>query len=189
MRATVTFKIPIRLNDAPDGKRRWLDADGRPTLDEALAASFTFYRSPNMRERSDIEKLTHELAGGLRAWVQRMRACDGARDQVLARLTRQLWPTGRPEAEGEARAAQERMLDIAWNADDSDEKGAWATLSSTIARLEWAAKWQVLAVDVPTGWREIGDRDMDDGELTTVWNAWTMAHLEHDQGKRTPSGD
>jgi len=186
---SVTLCIVTPDKEAADGKkRRWLDSSGEfgaTTLDEA--AVLVFQRSPMPAETFRITALCHDLAGGLPMWVELERAADSARKQARKELEAQVWPEGRPEAEGVALLKQETALSAAWRRGDTPMQRAYESMMDMLERLRFTARWDVLVVDAPPGWRKLSERPMDEITFHAVWDGWLRGHTEVVQGKAQPS--
>lgn len=180
-RNTVTFAVKHeRVERSPEGELarrvRWLKADG--TLGDAAeeAVKFTFWRSPTPAERHRIEVATHEVAGGLRAWVDLEQGIEATQKVFIGALEEELWPEGRPEAEGPEFLTQQDQLAKAWDAAEGELRQGLQIMLQLRDRLRFMASWPVLIRDAPEGWSNIAERDdLDEDLFRSVWLASSAA--------------
>lgn len=188
-RPTVGFVVPIELTGAT-GKpeRRWLAESGEVVESEKDAVRFTCFRSPTMRDRHRIDILVHELAGGLAAYLDLNDGAEKTRRAVVARLERQLWPSGRPKVEGDNYIEQEQALNAAWATDESNEKRGYEEMRGMLDRLLFIATWGVVVVDAPAGWESLADRELSIPIFYALWSAYIAALAPGAAGKAPPAG-
>lgn len=75
---TIRFTVPVG--------DRWLHADG--TLGEEEGALVcVLLPFPTIKERAEIRRLSHEYAGGVRAWVETEQAIEAMRQRVQEGLS------------------------------------------------------------------------------------------------------
>jgi len=182
----VWLDVPTTDND--DGRKRlWLNGAGAFLEDESAAMVLHFKRSPTVAEGLRINRLAHELAGGLAEYVGLERGAEAARLAVVAAVTAAEWPDGRPAAKGADEVRQEAALASRWATWSSPDKSCWESMQAMLDRLRFMARWQVLIVDPPDGWAVVADRMMDESTVAAVWGCFLRAHEDHVRGKAKPS--
>lgn len=182
---TAPFVVPVTVPDATGlPVERWLAPDLKLVDDVAAAVRFRFYLSPRMQDATRIERATHDLAGGLREFLDLQRGCESARLAALADIEAGIWPTGRPKAAtDEERGEQDKRMQAAWASSESLTLDGYRVMRQMLDRLQFLASWPVLIVDAPKGWESIADMELDTGIFFAVWNAWTKATAAAREGK------
>jgi hypothetical protein len=161
----------------------FLRPDGTPGP-KGEAVRFTFRPSPTPRDRARIDQLVHELAGGLREYLDLTRGIESTRALVLDQVVRSIWPDGRPSVEGGEVATQQDRIEAAWAAHDSVEMDGLRTMQGIVDRLLFMATWSVLIEDPPEGWASIADRSgLDEATFYAIWTAWNTATEGSRRGK------
>ena len=178
------FVVPLLIdrNGLPSSEYLYEDGTTGPVLERAVR--FRLYASPTPVERERITRLAHDYAGGLREFLDLERGCEQARRATLRQVEVGVWPGGRPSAEGDAYAEQNRILDAAWIACSTIEKDGYVAMRSMLDRLLFMATWAALIVDPPPGWATLADREgLDEGVLYAVWHAFLAATESSRAGK------
>ena len=187
----IAFSVPLRLVNSSTGEAlgpRWLGPTGTPVESEANAVVFQMHRSPTPREGLRIERREHELAGGLRDYLEVQNGAQAAPFALIRLLERELWPAGRPERVDKAdEIRDDAALDVAWRASDSLEKQYFAEANGVLERLGFIARWAVLIVSPPAGWEDIADREMPEPQLYAIIAAHAAAMAPVQLGKQPPS--
>lgn len=186
-RRTVPFTVPVKLTlGSGEEITKWLKADGELSEDEADAVEFRILASATPREQDQLLKAEHDYFG-FDAYVDLYQGMETTRRALLAKLEQELWPDGRPAAQGEIWLEQEKQISEALAVDSSTLKVGFDTMTRMSDRISFYAKWEVLGVDHPPGWEAIVDREMDAIVFTSLWNAYCDALEELVRGKTAPS--
>jgi hypothetical protein len=184
---TVTFTVPIA---GAAGEEQWIK-HGEPwalTTDEAEAATFEFRTSLKVRDQIPSKMRMHELAGGLSAYLDLETGLDNVRTALRNRLSAQVWPEGRPEADTpDDRKVQDELLEAALEADDSREKKGLVAMEELHGRLVYLANWPSLFVKGPPGWEDLAETGVPDSILGWVRVMHSRAVLDFASGKAPPS--
>jgi len=137
--------------------------DVRVELETDAEAVFVFHVEPTIRERLQLQRKLHELAGGVKAYADLRTEID----QITAMIYSLV-----PEVENEVYAS---TLDAAWLDLPADLRACWSELHDLNRSLEFQARWTVLFVSGPEGWRSIADRVVSNDTYRTITAAFQAA--------------
>lgn len=193
-RPSVSFRVSLELND---GGVKWLGPEAN-LVDEANAATFEFHRSPTGLQRLAITREIHRILGegdeaaGLLAWADLEKGKRNASRAVYGSIEADFWPDGRPEdVTDEEKKDQIRRMEDAFRDDDSAAKWGYLALCDQANRLEFMARWNVLAVSVPPAFADLSTLELEDEAIWTrlefEWFA-SRRRADADSGKTMPSG-
>ncbi len=191
MKRAAVPPFTVKLAASIERPAKWLDKSGNWNDDESEAFGFEFWRSPTMLEGYALDRLAHQLAGGLVRWSELAQGITQAEIALRARYVHEAFDQAdyRPdESTEDGRKAVNAAVEEAWEADEgSTFKIGLQHMRNMRSRLEFMARWQVLAVKVPDGWEKIADVEIDDVKQALLIAAWHSSLEEHDEGKPQPS--
>lgn len=181
--------------------RGWLKPDGGFSADKAEAAAFVFRTSPTGLDERRVAQAKIRLAGEIDndpdshgAWLNRELASKEAQDtaySILENVIGGFVPSAEESPEQYLKrknkalqAAWETCRDPAFVAAKARFESIWAEMSE----INLWARWEVMQVSVPPGWRRIHEHPAYVRFQTVFWQAWRALHEEQAQGKTLPSG-
>lgn len=181
--------------------RGWLKPDGGFSADKAEAAAFVFRTSPTGLDERRVAQAKIRLAGEIDndpdshgAWLNRELASKEAQDtayNILETVIGGFVPSAEESPEQYLKrknkalqAAWETCRDPAFVAAKARFESIWAEMSE----INLWARWEVMQVSVPPGWRRIHEHPAYVRFQTVFWQAWRALHEEQAQGKTLPSG-
>lgn len=174
----VTISVSVtEYPGTPGETKKWLAPNRAWTQDEAEALLLRARRSVRMGARPRVEQRCHELAGGLRAWLDMTVSEQDIWSNRLLAYSAAIWPDGRPKVESPAQEReQEALLQKAWEADRSDLATGLVHLRHTIQQIRFLATWPDIVVDAPRGWEDLRELPDDPpGLLDMLVRAYNAA--------------
>jgi len=178
-RKSISFQVVI-------DKKQWLSADPsvRITKVEDEAATFELWVSPLAATDVQIEMASHELAGGLDAYLDLEEGSKRAHAAIRAQIVQAIWPKGVPEVETpEEIDAFESSVEAAWAADTSRQKMVLSKMRDMLERINFIAAWPYLVKSVPAGWESLANMDMAPAMLSWMRRAHANELETHLEGK------
>lgn len=183
-RALLTFCVE-------NGNDGWLQVSGT-WGPRASAAQFAVHAEETVSERGRIDVNVHTLAGGPVAWHELVHQ----RDALTELLDAEIGALGRPSitSDGDSREATDdewrKYIAMSRYLRPTPVGDAWRAVMAMIERVVFMARWPVLVVTAPEGWRTLQDLDQIPGGATTIDHlirAINRAGEEHTKGKGPPS--
>jgi len=173
-----------------DGEHRWVAKTANCVLtdDGEDAQWFQVTTSVPPAAQLRIERREHELAGGLKKFLDLHAGVEGAYKQLELQLASHIWPGGRPDRKTvEEAKAQSEAIEIAFRADDSQLKNGYESLMEMVGRISFLAAWPDIVVDAPSGWADLASKDMSRHVVQWMQSAYLEAVGDAVRGKTQPS--
>jgi len=194
-RELITFDVSIEVPadpEKPNGpkKKQWLKADGTFSSEKSEAFLFSLYRASTVAERIKLDMAMHDMCGGLSLFLDLKEGIDNAEQSMVDDIKADLWPEGPPDTADMSQkelTAMQKAIDDRFKGVTGRVKEGWRHMCDIRDRLAFLAGWKVLAVNIPNGWKSIGDVEISEEAFYAVWGTYMMKLGEADPGNASSS--
>lgn len=182
-------------------ERGWLKPDGGFSADKAEAALFVFRTSPTGLDERRVAQAKIRIAGEIDndpdshgAWLNRELASKKAQDEAYSILEDAIggFVPGTEEGPEQYLKRKNNALQAAWETCKDPAfvvaKARFESIWAEMSEINLWARWEVMQVSVPAGWRRIHEHPAYVKFQPVFWQAWRALHEEQTQGKTLPSG-
>lgn len=182
----ITFTVPIGTAEP----QKYLAATPEYALTsmEDEAAVFELRTSFTPLQNLKIQRLEHEIAGGLSEYLDLQIGIERITTSIRNQVNKALWPGGLPEDPSPEDAEEQQQQFGAHLATlDTGETRALSELRDMMDRVAFLAAWPTAVITCPPGWETLHEKVMSPYVIGWMRNAYATAAAADIAGKLPPS--
>ena len=155
---------------------------------EDEAALFVLRTSFTPLQNLKIQRLEHEIAGGLSEYLDLQIGIERITASIRNQINTALWPGGVPEdPTAEDALEMEQQFNERLRGMDTGETRALSELRDMMDRVAFLAAWPTAVITCPPGWKTLHEKVMSPYVIGWMRNAYATAAAEDIAGKLPPS--